>query len=293
MNKIVLLTGAHGFTGRYVRRALELDGFKVFGLVQKDALAEDEIEADLLDLASLCLAVARVKPNFVIHLAALAFVDHGSAKLFYDVNLFGTMNLLEALHAEAPQVEKILLSSSANVYGNPTVSIVNEDTPPSPINHYATSKLAMEFMARTWSDRLPIVFTRPFNYTGAGQELQFLIPKIVDHFRRRADVIELGNLKVTREFNDVRMIAKAYSDLMQRAEPNSLFNLCSGRGYQLTEVIQLCEQLTGHTMDIRVNPAFVRANELKLLVGDASRLNQKLPQLPKYDLKDTLTWMLK
>ncbi len=231
MQKIVLLTGSQGFTGCYVRTALENDGFKVIGLVQKTPKT-DEVEADLLDITSLRTAVAQVQPTHVIHLAAIAFVAHASAEDFYRVNLFGTLNLLEAIYAEKPTIEKILLSSSSNVYGNPIVSIVTESTPPAPINHYAMSKLAMEHMARTWSDRLPIAFTRPFNYTGVGQ------------------------------------------------------------GHSLTEVIHMCEAITDHRIKVKVNPAFVRANELRVLIGDPERLNTQLPDLPKIPFKETLSWML-
>ena len=291
MKKTVLLTGSQGFTGRYVRDALEKDCFRVIGLVQRDA-GNDELVADLLDLDSLRAAVAQVKPHYVIHLAAIAFVAHSSSEAFYRVNLFGTLNLLEALCAEKVPVERVLLSSSANVYGNPTVQQVTEDVLPAPVNHYAMSKLAMEHMSRTWSDRLPILWTRPFNYTGVGQEPSFLIPKVVSHFLKRSDVIELGNLDVEREFNDVRMIAQAYSGLIQSAESGSVFNLCSGVGYQLKEVISMCTELTGHVIRIEVNSDFVRHNELKVLIGDATRLNRQLPNLPKYHLKETLAWML-
>jgi GDP-6-deoxy-D-talose 4-dehydrogenase len=291
MKKTVLLTGAQGFTARYVRAALEREDFNVVGLVQNNARA-NEVTADLLDVASLRVAVAQVKPHYVIHLAAIAFVAHANVEAFYQVNLFGTLNLLEALYVENPSIEKVLLSSSANIYGNPSVSPVPENTLPAPVNHYAMSKLAMEHMAQTWSDRLPIVFTRPFNYTGVGQNINFLIPKIVSHFMHRAKTIELGNLDVVREFNDVRMVAQAYSGLMQTAMPSSVFNLCSGRGYSLKDVLSLCEELTGHSMGVEVNPELVRANELKVLIGDATQLNQQLPDLSQIKLTQTLSWML-
>ena len=291
MQKTVLLTGSQGFTGRYVREALVKEGFNVVGLVQSNAQAND-VEANLLDLASLRKAVAQVRPHFVIHLAAIAFVGHASAEDFYRVNLFGTLNLLEALHAEKAPIEKILLSSSANIYGNPPVSKVAESIPPAPINHYAMSKLAMEHMARTWLDKFPIIFTRPFNYTGVGQEGNFLIPKIVDHFKRRADVIKLGNIDVEREFNDVRMVAQAYSGLLQHADAGTTFNLCSGIGYRLQDVLDYCSELTGHSITIEVDQNLVRANELRVLIGDPTLLNRQLPQLPSFHLKHTLTWML-
>jgi nucleoside-diphosphate-sugar epimerase len=291
MTQIVLLTGSRGFTGRYVRVALEQQGFTVMGLVQSDAQA-NEVAANLSDAASVHAAVAQVMPHYVVHLAAVAYVTHANAEDFYRVNVLGTLNLLDALVAAQAPVVKVLLASSANVYGNPTVAQVAEDVPPAPVNHYAMSKLGMEHMARTYADRLPIVMTRPFNYTGIGQDGGFLIPKIVAHFKQRAPVISLGNLDVMREFNDVRMVAQAYCGLMRHAPAGALVNLCSGRGYLLSDVLALCAQLTGHELTVEVNPALVRANELKVLIGDAGALNRMLPDLPPYSLKETLQWML-
>jgi nucleoside-diphosphate-sugar epimerase len=127
--------------------------------------------------------VLRLQPNYVVHLAALAFVAQQDVESFYRVNLFGALNLLDALIAAQCPVRKVVVSSSANVYGNVRHSPVAEDTCPAPVNHYAMSKLAMEHMALTRLDKLPIVISRPFNYTGVGQSENFLIPKIVGYVR--------------------------------------------------------------------------------------------------------------
>lgn len=137
-------------------------------------------------------------------------MGHADARAFYDVNLFGTLNLLEALTALPELPRKVLIASSANIYGTPGIEVIDESVCAAPVNHYACSKLAMEHMVRTWFDRFPIVMTRPFNYTGVGQDEKFLIPKIVSHFKRRAPKIELGNLDVSRDFSDVRDVAAAY-----------------------------------------------------------------------------------
>lgn len=291
MSNKVLLTGANGFTGYYVRQALLASGCKVINLVGANP-QDDEIIVDLNDKAALCEIVKQHQPDFAIHLAALAFVAHEDQEAFYKVNVFGTLNLLQALAACDSTLKKVIIASSANIYGVPNVSRVSETEPPMPVNHYAMSKLAMECMARNWQNRLPIIFTRPFNYTGVGQNESFLIPKIVSHFRHQRPVIELGNLEVEREFNDVRMVAQAYVQLMEKATPGITVNLCSGIGHRLLSIINICKQLTGHNIEVKVNPAFIRPNELSVLVGDPTLLHQQINKLPTYELCETLEWML-
>ena len=294
LRPIVLITGLRGFTGRYLDATLRTRGARVVGLVQGVAEGPDEVACDLTDAASLREAVARVQPTHVAHLAALSFVGHGDSRAFYDVNLFGTLNLLESLAALPVPPGKVLIASSANVYGTPGVEVIDESVCPAPVNHYANSKLAMEHMARTWFERLPIVMTRPFNYTGVGQDEKFLIPKIVSHFKRRAPFIELGNLDVSRDFSDVRDVATMYTALLLDAEgvEGQTLNVCSGRAHSLRDILGMAERICGHSVEIRVNPAFVRANEVPRLLGSGRKLQQYTGLTPQIPMEQTLRWML-
>jgi GDP-6-deoxy-D-talose 4-dehydrogenase len=251
---------------------------------------------DLRDSVALNALIAEIRPHAVVHLAGIAFVGHGDAEAFYHVNLLGTRNLLAALASQAQPADRVLLVSSANVYGNAQAGMLDEAQIPNPANDYAVSKLAMEYMARLWQDRLPIVIARPFNYTGRGQSLSFVIPKLVDHFKRRADLVELGNLHVEREFNDVRMVASVYRELLNHGQPGEIYNVCTGRPHALQHVIERLKSMTGHAIDVRVNPAFVRANEVHRLCGDPGKLNalaeSKGFAVPKIQLDRTLESML-
>lgn len=140
----ILVTGMRGFTGQYLAAALRARGARVLGLVQGAARDADEIACDLADAQAVRTAVALAHPTHVAHLAALAFVGHGDARAFYDVNLFGTFNLLEALATLDAPPQRVLIASSANVYGTPAVEVIDESVCPAPVNHYANSKLAME-----------------------------------------------------------------------------------------------------------------------------------------------------
>ncbi|UBB24496.1 GDP-mannose 4,6-dehydratase [Pseudoxanthomonas japonensis] len=291
--KRALVTGLRGFTGRYVAAELQANGYDVFGLGQGPGEDERYYQADLADTAGLKTILAEVRPHVVLHLAALAFVGHGVADDFYQVNLIGTRHLLEAIHSQGGKPSHVLLASSANVYGNSSAGLLDEDTKPNPANDYAVSKLAMEHMASLWRDRLPIVIARPFNYTGVGQAGMFLLPKIVEHFRRKAPLIELGNLDVSRDFSDVRTVAYLYRRLIETPEAvGGVYNISSGRTYSLADVIALCSEITGHHMDVEVNPAFVRDNEVKVLQGDNRRLHALLGEWNSPGLRQTLQWML-
>jgi nucleoside-diphosphate-sugar epimerase len=281
----ILLTGAAGFTGRFFMTAAEAAGHQVIAL-----------QANLTDQSLVADEVALAEPDAVVHLAAISFVGHADDSAFYAVNVVGTTNLLAALAALPVRPSSVLLASSANVYGNCDTSPITEAQAPAPVNHYAMSKLAMEHMAWSYQDRLPIVITRPFNYTGPGQAPQFLIPKLVSYFARKAEKIELGNLNFELEFNDVRMVCKAYLALIEHGVPGQVYNVCSGQPFALQHVIDTLEQLTGHSMAIKVNPAFVRVNEVHRLCGNPDKLKalfkHKGVTFNTPGLDETLDWML-
>ncbi|MBA0100199.1 NAD-dependent epimerase/dehydratase family protein [Stenotrophomonas indicatrix] len=283
--KRVLVTGATGFTGRYVVQAFADAGCSVLPLARADGGA-----VDLLDKTSLQQAVAAAQADIVVHLAAISFVAHGDAEEIYRVNIVGTRNLLEALAAAAHRPSHVVLASSANIYGN-TEGILDETAAAAPVNDYAVSKYAMELMARQFADALPLTLVRPFNYTGVGQADRFLIPKIVGHFKRREARLELGNLDVSRDFNDVRNVADAYVRLAALQGVGEVFNLCSGIEHTLMDVIGMMREIAGHSPEIVVNPAFVRANEVRTLVGNPTRLQQAVGTVEQRTLRETLHWM--
>ncbi|MBV8666484.1 MAG: GDP-mannose 4,6-dehydratase [Burkholderiaceae bacterium] len=285
----VLLTGVRGFTGRYLKAELEAAGYHVIGTVIGDA-ADAEIGLDITSLDACRQALEQVRPDYVVHLAAISFVQHESAEAFYRVNVVGTTNLLQALIDTKLAPRCVAIASSANIYGN-TAGVLSESQAPQPVNHYAASKLAMEHMARTYADRLPIVLTRPFNYTGVNQDERFLVPKIVSHFAAGKKVIELGNLDVERDFSDVRVVARTYRALLENACAGETVNICSGQPHSLRAIIAMVQEIAGYEIDVRVNPNFVRASEVKTLVGSAGKLRSLIGEYAPIPLSHTLDWM--
>jgi nucleoside-diphosphate-sugar epimerase len=291
----VLVTGLSGFTGQHLAEVLEQAGYDVHGTIRSDEAPDARHHiADLADIEGLRSVIAEVAPRHVVHLAAVSFVAYNDVEAIYKTNIVGTSNLLRALsdvHEVANALGTVLVASSANVYGNAPVDPITEEQPAQPANDYAISKLAMEQTAALWSDRLPITIVRPFNYTGVGQSKQFLIPKIVDTFAHRAPLLELGNIDVERDFSDVRDVVQAYRWLIE-ASPRGTFNVCSERSCSLREVLTMASELSGHTTEIRVNPAFVRDNEIKRLRGSAQRLRTVVPNWTPRPIRETLAWML-
>lgn len=286
--KTVLISGINGFTGKYVEELLLSQGYKVVGLVFSEP-RDNQIQCDLTNKESVRSCLEMVRPDYIINLAALSFVGHSDQKAFYDVNVFGALNLLEVAYELKLDIKKIILASSANIYGTPeNVSKIGEEQSPSPMNHYAMSKLSMEYMCNLWNDKLPIIITRPFNYTGIGQADNFLIPKIVNHFKNNKKVIELGNIDVSRDFSDVRDIAKAYVNLLESDVIGETVNLCSGNIYSLSEIIAIMNEIAGYEIEVAINPLFVRPNEIKILGGNNNKLTNLVGFKPDIKLEQTL-----
>ncbi len=279
----VLLTGKSGFTGIYVVNQLIDQGFEVI-----------EPPRFPIDLRSYSLVhdwIKHEKPDYVIHLAAVSFVGHESVNEIYETNLLGTINLLRSLLETRSPVKKVILASSANIYGNTGLEIISEEQTPCPENHYGISKYSMELAALQWSDILPIHTVRPFNYTGVGQAGRFLIPKIVNHFRENKKTIELGNLDVYRDFSDVRDVARWYAQLLITDASFTKVNFCSGKLVSLENIIHIMNEIAGYDIEVTVNPKFVRNNEIKRLCGDNSLLDSIAPAVDNFSIDETLKWM--
>ena len=293
-----LVTGAAGFTGRYLTSLLTRRGHEVHGVIyhEPDKPVIDAAalhRADLADRQAILRVVEQVRPDHVVHLAAIAFVGHDDIDEMYRANVVGTRQLLDVLAGLDAAPRSVVVASSANVYGNTRSGVLDEAMPPAPANDYGVSKVATEYVGQLYAEKLPLITVRPFNYTGRGQDENFLIPKIVAHARRRAPVIELGNLDVARDFSDVRTVVDAYARLLDSHEASGgTFNICSGIAVRLDEILALVASLSSHKLEVRINPALVRADEVKTLSGSSAKLEAVIGGLDGIGLADTLRWML-
>lgn len=291
-DKTVLVTGISGFTGEHLAHLLTRAGWKVAGLGGHRHECEfDHLDADINDTERLTQWIRAVQPTHIIHLAALSHVTSSDALSYYRVNVLGTESLLVALQNSEVAVAKIIIASSANIYGNAPVSPIFESSEPQPMNHYALSKIAMEALVKKWFSKFPILVTRPFNYTGPGQSESFVFAKIVAAFARRQTELRLGNTNVSRDLSDVRYVAEAYARLLECNHVNTFVNICSGRSVSLLEVIDELEIIVGHRPRILVDTALVRPDEVKELYGSPNKLSEMIGRLEVPRLHETLRSM--
>ena len=276
----VLITGIDGFTGHHLSELLRSQGYECVAL-----------GCNLVDREAIFLQVSKLQPDYVIHLAGISFVGEQDIESIYRVNVVGTINLLDALKNIEGKLKKVILASSATVYGDVSETVLAEDLSPKPVNHYGCSKLTMEFISRNYFDNFPIIITRPFNYTGINQNSRFLIPKIISSYKKKQQSITLGNLDVSREFNDVRDVIEIYRLLLTSKFKSGAVNICSGRSHSLLKVIEVMNGISGVNMNVISSKEFSRDGEIKDLSGNTTLLEGIVDYCFKYDLQDTLKYM--
>lgn len=289
--KKVLITGIDGFTGVHLSSYLEKSGYDVYGTsLLKNA--DKKYKCDITNKDEIKDVLQKVQPDYFIHLSGISFAAHGNNEEFYKVNTIGTTNILDAFLELNLQPKKIVLASSATVYGNQGLEVIDESLCPQPANHYGASKYTMECLARGYFQKLPIIITRPFNYTGVGQAEYFLIPKIVKHFKEKKEIIELGNLNVSREFNDVEYVCEVYKRLIESEAKSEVVNISSNKGIKLLDVIDIMNKLAGYEINVEVNSAFVRKDEIKSLTGSTDKLFELIGCVNQKPFEETLRGML-
>ncbi|RXK12299.1 epimerase [Halarcobacter mediterraneus] len=289
--KKVLIIGIDSFTGVHLASYLKKDNYDVYGTTLSKS-TNKKYKCDITQKENISEVLNIVKPDYLIHLSGVSFAAHGNNEDFYKINTIGTINILETLLSLKQKPKKIILASSATVYGNQGLEVLDESLCPKPANHYGASKYSMECLASGYFDKLSIIITRPFNYTGQGQAEHFLVPKIVKHFKEKKDFIELGNLDVIREFNDIDFVCESYKKLLECKASEEIVNICSGRGIKLLDIIALLKKITNHNIEIRVNQEFVRKDEIKSLTGSPFKLFNLIGEVKQFNFEETLLKML-
>jgi len=307
----VLVTGIAGFAGPVVAGALRAAGHEVLGLVQEGVpsrLAAVGLPAgalhvgDVTDAAVLRSLLATTRPDGLIHLAGLTFVpaaERDPAET-YRVNVGGLLALLGAVRAETPKA-RVVAVGSCDVYGAVERSElpVREETPLRPVTVYGASKAAADLAAAQWvrAYGLDVVCARPFNHTGPGQDAAFVCSALARQIAAieagsQEAVLRVGNVDPVRDFSDVRDVAAGYVALLERGHAGDAYNLCSGSGASIAEVIAILRTHARVPLRVHSDPALRRAVDVERIVGSHDRATRDTGWTPRIPLDETLGTLL-
>lgn len=299
----VLITGATGFVGQHLLRLLEPRRHTIFAAYLAPPGGEmpkgiELIACDMRDRNQVEDVVRHARPQQIYHLAGLSSVTRSfaEAREVWSTNLWGAMNLLDAAREAAPKA-RILLVGSGQCYGKvPATRLpVAEDQPFAPDNPYAASKAAADLLGyqyfRSWN--LQVVRARPFNHTGPGQPPQFVCSDLARQVAEialgmRPPLLHVGNTRVQRDFSDVRDVVRAYELLLERGHPGAAYNISSGRGVSISEVVKQLRRLSRQRFQVEMQQKRVRAGEAARLYGSTRSLRRDTGWKPEYPLTRTL-----
>ena len=277
----VLVTGAAGFVGSHLGESLG-ETFVPF-------------EGDVLEPAALVTAVRDVQPSGVVHLAAessvaASWVDAAAA---WQVNVVGTVNVLEAVRAEAPAA-RILFASTGEVYGRADQLPTPESAPVEPLSPYAATKAAAEIACGQFARRgLNAIVARSFNTEGPGRDERFAVGSWTAQIARLEEsgggVLEVGDLSAERDITDVRDVCRAYTLLLDETVEPGTYNVASGHSVAMSEVVAKLVSLAGFPIEVESRPERARPAEIPRMAGDATRLREATGWQPEIPLEQTLT----
>jgi GDP-4-dehydro-6-deoxy-D-mannose reductase len=304
----LLVTGVAGFVGRHLLDAWG-PGAEFHGADRPTLDAMPDAAGlrsrlasyralDIADPEAMAVAVREVRPDAVVHLAAQS---SGAASLVdpvgtYRVNVLGSLYLLEAVRTIAPDAT-VLIVGSADAYGSGSAGApIREDAPLKPMNPYGLSKAAQDQLGELYAAtyRLRVVRTRTFSHTGPGQRPQFALAAFAEQIARvdaglQPPEIKVGTLEAVREYGDVRDVVAAYRALVERGEPGEAYNVCTGEGHRLRDLLDRLLTIAGVAATVTSDPSRLRTRDVDHVVGDPAKIRARTGWTPVIPLERTLT----
>lgn len=304
--KKAFITGITGFAGSYLAENLLDNGYEVLGTYLSDNSKEDFLNKDKVTLYKLDLldedktseVLNEARPDYLFHLAALT-----SPKSSFDnpaetfvTNVKSEINVLEAIRKNSLIDTRILIVSSAEVYGlvDSENLPVDEDTPFNPTNPYAVSKLAQDYLGLQYAiaHKLKIVRVRPFNHVGPKQSPDFVVSgfakRIAEIEKGKQEIMKVGNLSSRRDFTDVVDMMEAYRLALEKGEIGEVYNLGSGVSYEISKILEMLIGFSSVEIQTEVDALLMRPSDNPELVCDYSKFSALTAWKPEIPIETTL-----
>lgn len=294
----VLVTGANGFIGSALTPYLAEKGFDVYALERYVSNRYNipsnrkikTVFTDLTDHVAVDGLVRQVKPEFVIHLAAITpvAVSYDRWQEFLEINFNATANLAECLRRHDPNLKQFVYAATSECYGNQKDFPIKETAEYKPNSPYAVSKVAaITYLKYMWSAyEFPVTILFPFNTYGRVSCRHFVIEKII-HQMLTEKTIYLGDPKPIRDLLHIDDHVKGYASVLGDVAVEVLgesFNLCTGKGVSISEVVDMLREIIGFDGEVVWNTIPKRPLDIAKLVGDNSKAQNLLCWEPKVDL---------
>lgn len=294
----VLIFGIAGFVGEYLAKEFQNQGYEVFGSDKVDPGKKlDAVtccQADLLNQGEVCEVICKVKPDIIVNLAAVSSVGYSwdIPQLTIDVNVNGTLNILETVRKYYRET-KVLLIGSSEEYAS-SFEPLKEESPLDGSSPYGISKIAQENFSRLYRERygLHIYEVRAFNHTGVGQAENFVLPNFCKQVAQieksgKEGIIWVGNLSAYRDFGNVKDIVRAYRMIVEQEKPE-LYHVGTGVCHSIKELLEYIISLSSQKIQVCVDQARVRPVENPYIRCDYSKIRKELGWEPQYTIEETL-----
>lgn len=315
--KRYLITGFSGFVSYYFLKHLDetAEGkIEVLGLDLNKPLNFEQdydfnnlvirfIAINLLDYNSLEIALSSFSPDYILHLAAFSSVGASWKKpvesFANNTNIF--LNLVEAVRKNHIKC-RILSVGSSEEYGDVSETDIplSEERDPAPLSPYAIARVSQEMMSKCYVDSFgqDIVMTRSFNHIGPRQKDVFVVPSFIKQlvygFMDGIKTVSMrtGDVSIIRDFTDVRDVVRAYDLLIKNGKSGEIYNVCSGKGYSLRDIIAIIADKLGVKVQLEVDKSLVRPKDNMIIVGDNTKINDHVGWRPQIPLEKTLDDMI-
>jgi GDP-4-dehydro-6-deoxy-D-mannose reductase len=307
-----LITGITGFAGSHLAEyLLSLGNCEVHGTIRWRSRTEniDHLkgkihlhDCDLRDSGSVYRLIADLKPDRIYHLAAQSYVPMSwtAPQETFVTNVIGQLNIFEAVRATGCSC-RIQIAGSSEEYGlvMPDETPIKETNPLRPLSPYAVSKVAQDLMGYQYhqSYKMHIIRTRGFNHTGPRRGMVFVTSNFARQIAeiekgKREPVLYVGNLEAVRDFTDVRDTVRAYYLILEKGVPGEVYNVATGKGYKIRQVLEILQGLSTAKFQIKQDPKRLRPSDVELLIGDPTKLKSATGWEPQYSFEQTLKDLL-